>query len=32
MAGKFAPAINLGGIDKTPSVANVLGEFEQLKN
>ncbi len=32
MAGKFAPAVNLGGIDKTPSVANVLGEFEQLKN
>jgi heptosyltransferase-1 len=32
MAGKFAPAVNLGGIDKMPSVANVLDEFEQLKN
>ncbi len=32
MAGKFAPAVNLGGIDKTPSVANVLVELKQLKN
>jgi heptosyltransferase-1 len=31
MAGKFAPAINLGGIDKIPSVANVMAEFNQLK-
>ncbi len=32
MAGKFAPAINLGGIDKTPSVANVMVELEQWWN
>ena len=32
MAGKFAPAINLGGIDKTPSVANVLTELDRWWN
>ena len=32
MGGKFAPAINLGGIDKIPSVDNVMVEFNLLKN
>lgn len=32
MAGKFAPAINLGGINKIPSAADVMAELNQLKS
>jgi heptosyltransferase I len=32
MAGKFAPAINLGGIDNMPSVDNVMAALNKLRN